>query len=313
MAPLSGAARRLVAATITCAVAGACGMPVVDEDFRGTPIWSYEGDVQRAAGVTRGSTYRMALFYAPSSEAVDLSTYREDVASGLDVSVPSSFVLNVYAAPGRELFLADRELAAARLVLYEDADHDRRRGSAEPFVALASSFAFLYLPRAMAAGEAMGRSALAAGFHVVSLPQPCSFVPPAPTESGDCGVPLGNACATDTDCSANGFCLKEAKYPWPAGYCVAPVSPRATCRPGAGQYLHAPLFAPLPMSLTGFYARPCAGDAECVAGRSEARIYRCDPTLLACVPDVPVPVVVGGVFKVEPLCAGAVREGPPGP
>lgn len=306
------ASLRQVLLATGCIIAGACGVPVVDEDFRGKPIWSHEGDIQRAAGVARGSTYRMALFYAPSSDAVDLSLYREDVSSGLDVTVPSSFVLNAYAAPGRELFLADRELAAARLVLYDDADHDGRHGSAEPFVALASAFAFVYLPRAMGAGEATARSALAAGFHVVSLPQPCGFVPPAPTEGGDCGVPLGASCTTDADCSENGFCLKEAKYPWPAGYCVVPVTPRSRCRPGAGQYLHAPLFAPLPMSLTGFYARPCATDAECVAGRSDSKIYRCDTTLLACVPDVPVPIVVGGVFKVEPLCAGAER-GPPGP
>lgn len=162
--------------------------------------------------------------------------------------------------------------------------------------------AVLWLPQALPVGSTPTTGGLPAGFSQVFLPQRCGRVPPPATTTGSCGVPLGEGCRTDADCGP-GYCLRETKFPWPAGYCAVAEPSVSGCRPGAAAYFPAPRFAPIAQGIVGYYLRTCQTDADCVRSTDRDQfLYICDPGLLACVPRTGSKMPVAGRFEVEPFC-----------
>ena len=113
-------------------------------------------------------------------------------------------------------------------------------------------------------------------------------------------MPLGQPCQRDDQCGP-GFCLLSTGLPWPNGSCAVTEPPRDGCRPQDASYYP----AEGSMGPSGFYLRRCARDEDCRRTQDgPAGLYRCDEGLLACVPNLPVHVTVGGTDRAPPLCPG---------
>jgi len=109
-------------------IAVGCGDPQLDQEFRGTPIWQYKGEIQSGEPVLQGSpNVRAALFFSPSDPSfLDLSQAVEHLGAALPVAVPSTFTLNVFEPPASEHLLRtaanpNPEYAVGRLLVYMDA------------------------------------------------------------------------------------------------------------------------------------------------------------------------------------------------
>ncbi len=299
------------AALLLVSVGSGCGKGLVDDEFRGAPLWTLHGEIEHSDSADASFSYQAALFFAPSLDVIDLEQMVELTGSGVPVAVPSTFVLNVFDAPGPEHMVKANDgsssgYAAGRLLVYRDTNGDRRRQKGEPFVAILPPSAVLYAPTDLPQGAAPTAGPLLAGFHSVLLPQPCAFVPPPATEAGDCETPLGMSCRDDADCG-KGVCLRETKMPWPVGYCAVTEPPKNGCRPGKGAFLNAPNYSPTPAFINGYYIRRCSTDADCARPDRDPGLYLCDPGLLACVPHPPPRISVGSRLEVEAFCATGRR------
>lgn len=202
--------------------------------------------------------------------------------------------------------LLDRARSRCCGALDMDANEDGRYSAGEPFVGAEPPVGYLYAPKSLPAERTPTSGALPAGLHKVLLPQACGYKPPPATTSGDCGVPLGERCNADADCSPAGVCLKETKVSWRGGYCAIPEPPRDGCRPGAARYLRAPRYGMTPPFVSGWYLRPCETSSDCMRAKGPGQdLYACDVGLRACTPTSPgFPLVpVGGSLLLEPFCA----------
>jgi hypothetical protein len=286
------------------ALAG-CGSPLVDQSFRGAPLWSVQGDSERG-GTVSDQRHMMALFFSSTLDNLDPEQMSELTASTTPLAVPSAFVLNVFRAPSPHQLVQGQSYAVGRVLVYDDLNRDWRREPGEPFVGIEPPTAVVWAATELPVGAGPGHGVVAAGFTSVLEPQPCSFQPPQPTTPDDCGVPLGSGCGSDSDCGTGGLCLKQTKVPWPAGYCIVPDGAPDGCKPGSGAYLYLPRYVPSPGMFRGFYGRACVSDGDCSRGNRDVGLYSCDPGLKACVPTADGgPIPVGGRVDVEPFCAGA--------
>ena len=290
----------------------ACGDAQIDRQFRGVPIWRFEGGIlTTGTQPAHAAALRMALFWSPHGlQVVDPEQWVEQTGTTIPVAVPSNYVLNVFETPGPEHMLRLPDGTAAgytvgRLAVYVDENGDGQHTAGEPLVGLDSHSGFYYFGEVLPADRRPTRTALAAGFYQAFLPQPCGFVPPPPTDAATCGIPIGSACAAHADC-AGGLCLLGTSIPRPVGYCTTTTEAPSGCRPAAAAYLGSPRFGRFsPLLKKGFYLKSCTTDASCrrVEGR-EQDIYGCDLGLGGCVPLDAGGVQVGGPFQVEPFCTG---------
>jgi hypothetical protein len=284
------------------ALAG-CGDPLVDEQYRGVPIWSLRGDVvEHEGGLPPDvANLRVALFWSPGGpQDNDLTHHVEQVATSLPVQLPSPFLMNIFAPPGPEHLVRAPAGAhgIARIAAYADRNRNGRRDADEPFAGLEVPRAVLYAPAPLAAGQAPTSGALAAGFHLLLLPQTCGRALPM-TTPGDCGVPLGRQCQGDRECMG-GVCIQRNGIPWNGGACAVPEPPMNGCRPAEGRYYPSQTGMGGPV---GFYLKRCQADAECARMADPIKgTYRCDPGLLACVPGGQSHVSIGLNAPVIPFC-----------
>jgi hypothetical protein len=279
--------RLLSALAVNCLLG--CGDSQVPASYRGDPIYQLGGDVQPgAAGWAGAANIRVAFFYSPNGlNVTDPTQMVEHLGSALAVTVPSSFMINVFDAPGPELLLrnpdgTDAGYGVARLLVYQDSNQDGQYTAGESFVGGDVHNGYFYVPQALPASRTPTSGPLPAGFSAVLLPQLCGFVPPPPTQPGDCGVSLGDVCAADNNCMG-GSCLQQTSQPWPGGYCVILDPPTNSCRPGAAAYLGASgMGGP---KANGYYLRPCQQDSDCIRMMDPSQnIYHCDVGLLGCTP-----------------------------
>lgn len=302
--------RRIAAIALPGLLMG-CGDPLVDPQYRGTPLASVilKADWS-GSGAPDSADLRAALFFSPqAADVVDLERLTEHRASSVAIAaLPSAVTMNLFAWPDAALLVHDAAGAAlgygvGRVLVYRDLSGDGRRQPGEPFVGHEPPMALLYAPAALPAGAAPTSGALPAGLSSVYLPQRCGRGVPLPSQPGDCGVPLGAKCVTDGDCGFGGACLKETKMPWRGGYCTVPEPPPRGCRPGAAAYLPVPRYGLIPAGVAGYYLRPCQQDSDCVrAGDLELHNYTCDVGLRGCMPVVARAVPIGSALEIEPLC-----------
>ena len=287
-----------------------CGDAQRDARYRGVPLASFKIGLQRAGSSADGATtLQMALFYSPQGPAVtDPEQLVEHSGSTVQVPALAPTVLNVFELPRPEhmVRLPDGSLdgyALGRVLVYSDDNRDGLHTPGEPFVGIAATLAFLYLPQALPAERSPTGHFLAAGFTSLYVPQACGKIPPVAMGPGNCGVPIGAGCQVDSDCSG-GLCLHATNLPWPAGYCTIADNPQTTCRPAGYVFVNRLQNSLTPVSAkNGFYLAPCQVDLDCARSAGDLT-FRCDPGLLGCVPNVGDLVAkVGVAVQVEPFCA----------
>jgi hypothetical protein len=302
---------RALALAVSALCLAACGDAQLNEQYRGDPIFSIEGQLTLSGTVAQGlGSLRLAMFYSPEDEnQLDPERWVEHLGSARPVEVPSLYTMNIFDPPGEEhmLRLPDGQsagYAVGRLLVYSDDNQSGVRDPGEGYVGIAPPVGFYYVPEALPAERTGTRAALPVGFSKGILPQPCGYVPPPTTDPGSCGVPLGQRCNVDAECTG-GLCLKETKMPWRAGYCIVPDPPPNGCRPATAVYTRAPRYSLTPPSTKqGFYLRQCQSNTDCERPDRDAGLYHCDPGLWACVPlNTSVLIPVGARFEVEPFCA----------
>jgi hypothetical protein len=275
-----------------------CGDPLVDNQYRGVRIWQVSGGINGLLDSSvAGQPLRLALFYTtdPTSD-VDPARLIEHRGASTGIQLGGAFNLGMFEPPGESLMVRTPNSAGTtgyaigRLVAYADTNRDGQRQVSEPLVGIEPTAAYLYLPDALPAGKTPTSDGLPAGMTPLLIPQACSGMgppaPPPPNDPGDCGVPLGQDCRSDTDCNPNrgGRCLKETNAPWPGGYCTIAENMSTTCRPARAVFYRAPRYAAIPDGTMGFYLRPCSRDTDCVRMMGMDTGYQCDLGLRACRP-----------------------------
>jgi hypothetical protein len=285
-----------------------CGDALLGSDFRGPVLATFDTDLQVGGALPGSDTrLRIALFFDPAGpRSTDTNTLREHLPSARTVTVPGVHPVPVFDDPGPSLMVQPpvqpAGYALARLLVYADSNRSGARDPGETLLGIDPALAILWLPQALPAGATPTGGALPAGYTQVMLPQRCGMATPPPTTADACGVPLGEGCRTDADCGL-GYCLRETKIPWPAGYCAVTDPSPSGCRPGAAAYYPAPRFAPIPAGIRGYYLRACRRDSDCVRKTDRDQfMYSCDLGLGACLPRIISRVPVGGRIEVEPFC-----------
>lgn len=286
-----------LAATLLAGALGAvtgCGDPLVDEQYRGVRIWQTSGGINGLLDSSLvGQSLRLALFYTTEITGdVDPARLIEHRGASTSVQLGVGYTLGMFEPPGEPLMVRNPDgssagYAVGRLIAYADANRDGQRQAGEPLVGIEPTTAYAYLPSALPAGRTPTRDGLPAGMTPLLIPQACSSMgPPPANDPGDCGVPLGQDCRSDTDCSPNrgGRCLKETNSPWPGGYCTILENSATVCRPARAAFYRAPRFAAIPDGTMGFYLRPCGKDADCTRMMGMDGGYQCDLGLRACRP-----------------------------
>lgn len=314
-APRAGlvTSKRGAAAALTIVLA-ACGDPLFDDQYRGTPLFHIDGKVDSAEGATSDVTdLRLALFFNPRTlDSTRPDEWVELSASATTITqIPSPYTMNIFALPSEALLIHNPDGTAAgygvaRILAYRDRSHNGRRDPDEPVAAIENPGAHLYVPTPLAAGAGPVSTAFAAGLHSLMLPQRCGKVAVPPLPPSDCLPRLFSRCASNSECGPNGTCLKETNLPWPAGSCVVADVDGNRCRPAGSGYLPAPLFAPVAMGVRGYFVKACTSDLDCRRDKEPA-LYTCETGLRLCMPAVPQRIAVGLEvainMDVEPFCA----------
>lgn len=285
-----------------------CGDGLLGGDYRGPALSSFPVDISQGGSLpSPDPRLRIAIFFSPSSPMnTDPEQMVEHLPSAIPIKLPMSGIVNVFEEPSSRLLIPTTPgvvgFGLGRLLVYDDRDGSGRRDPAEPFVGIDPPTAILFMPQAVPEGQTLTTGGLPAGFRQVVLPQLCGRKPPPPSDANACGVPLGEGCRTDADCGT-GYCLRETKFPWPAGYCVITEPPTTGCRPTRAAYYPAPRYAPIPPGLMGFYLRACKSDGDCArtTDRDQGN-YTCDVGLQACFPRQGSRIPVGSRLEVEPFC-----------
>lgn len=219
----------------------ACGTPLVDDGYQGAPKLRLKGNPggNLSSLESDREVLRVSLFWVrhlgpqPSFQEMD-----EQPSTGLPLELPWSFDWLIYDEPRPENFVtvsSGARWALAIPLVYGDRNHDGRFENGEPVLGWATTNAVVRAPVALSAEDSPTGHPLPAGFRLISMPLFCAPPrPPPPTSEGDCGVPLGQPCRTQSDCGANGVCLTDGPWPWPQGMCAVPEPPMNGCRPDGG-------------------------------------------------------------------------------
>lgn len=115
------------------------------------------------------------------------------------------------------------------------------------------------------------------------------------TTDNDCDAKVGQPCAINDDCPANaegpGFCMSEADWRWPGGFCTNGCTMDADCDAGT--------------HCTGRVCTPdCTDDAECRTGYECYDYYGTGRT--TCAPAVGTGELSGGACTDDADCLGAL-------
>lgn len=292
------------AAALAALWAAGCGDPLVDDEYRGTVLFSLQGNVMGASdNLTASAQVRIAVFWSPSGPAAMGTTdLVEQAGAAQQDTVPFSFTLNLFDSAPKDLIYTPADhsrgsYAIAQLLGYPDLNNNQRRDANEPVVAASASRAVLYAPTPLTAAQSPTGVAIAAGYHLIFSSIPCGPppipMPPAPPGM-TCTVPFGARCSSDAQC-APGICLKDFLSPWPQGGCVATDPPPPGCGPPVATRVSPP---GQPMGGSTYWLKSCVTDADC--GRDYP--YQCDVAFGACMPTRILLMTIGDPPMVAPWC-----------
>lgn len=266
-----------------------CGDALVERGYRGEPLYTFTGQIAAASGGAFEHPVRAAVFWSPGRGTRIDERLVEQPSLAVAVHFPGTFEINVFEPPmAVDWSTPDDDWRLGLVLIYEDLDEDGRF-SPDELRGGARDQALLYLERPLSATESPTGTPLDAGFHAVRLPMLCGHEEEEHdrdqgTRAAECGVPIGEGCATDADCGTGGACLtRDRTAVWTGGYCVQ-LFVEGGCEPRGGR-------------LVGdAWHRGCDDDDDCRLADG----YRCEEDV--CVPGAPVALVVDPSFVLAPLC-----------
>lgn len=166
--------RALLAATLLLG----CGAPPVDGPYRGEPLLSLFIQRQLAAGVPQVGRYD--VLWSPDPRSVALAGWVQHGGGGAPTE-GGPVVLRLFDPPPAEL----SPFAVGRILFYADTADDGVLGPGDEIHGETWNRALLWAARDLSAGESPFARPIPAGFHLSSLPLPCSD-PTATPCPGDC-------------------------------------------------------------------------------------------------------------------------------
>ncbi len=279
---------RLAILALAVVMLPACD-PLVEDGFHGDALFSIEGRIVDFSFGTEELNQPLAsLMWSSSGDTTTdpaLLQARSEVS--VQVSFPSTFRINVFDAP--ELARSgNRPYAIGELVVWQDENEDGKYSIGE-YRGAAFDRVILFADNELSALESPTGRVLPRGFSLASLPLPCYPVEPLP-QANDCGVPLGAACTVEgRECGIAGTCLLDDGYTtYPGGYCV--LQDNSECTPEGGVPWGGDEFG-------GFvWMKACVSHEDCRAA------YSCEYWLGACLPKLPLAIIIDAEYQFEPLC-----------
>jgi len=276
----------------------------VDARYRGEPVFTFEGQLVQLEGLPDQShafvttlMWLTELEADPTTQAPRLDSAVEQATASVELRFPSTFRVDLFAAPEERMLVPGTGYGVALVVVYEDRDGNGRLtlgASPSELVGGAPYEAIIYARDEAAARAAPFEEAIAPGFQLVRIPLFCGDVS-FPT----CTTPLGAACARGEDCGTGGACLTEADgVTWPGGACALRED-TVTCLPpdDAGFYVTADDVL--------WIIQGCDRDDDCRDG------YLCDDGGQGCLPEAlfaPRRREAGGPCDVELGAPGVVDQ-----
>ena len=110
--------------TLFLVAAAGCGEPLLDDDYRGVPVWKLDGELSRGgAGAGDMTDLRLALFWNGPTDNVDPEKFVDDLARVLTEVVTDPERAAAYGKAGRERAANDfswSAIADATRALYEE-------------------------------------------------------------------------------------------------------------------------------------------------------------------------------------------------
>ena len=280
----------------------ACGDGIVGTEYRGEPLYSFEGIILTFMDeVPEEEITRVALGWNKSSELnFDLGNLQLQDSLSATVRFPSIFEVNVFYPPETELFDGlEGEWALAYVLIYSDDNRNERLDEGE-LIGGAPEQALLYSRTELEAQESPTGQPLPAGYHIIPLPLTCE---PKPIVDGqDCNVPLGEACESDVDCGAGTCILEVDGVSFPDGYCALLEDNPEGCVPEGGLVID----LGIDDQTVGWWGLACQSDPDCRLDEG----YACNLAMGVCAPKLPFWLVIDWDLGFEPLCEedGALKK-----
>ena len=198
-----------------------CGDPIVDNTYRGEPIWFVEGTINapdKLDGLSLGDEVRASLFWIPNLSVQDQPVLVEQSSVTAEVRFPATFEVRVFEPPSVTHFVAfDDRYAAALLLIYIDEDLDGVYSARDRVVGGTLNKVLLFARSEVPAEESPTNAQIPIGFSLVQPPLNCpqtaaggrEMPPPLPPDRLQyCEIEY---CPEDWNCNLWGFC--EPEYP----------------------------------------------------------------------------------------------------
>lgn len=267
-----------------------CSGELLGADYRGTPLFSFEGSVaDYRLDTTPIEALRASIFWSKTGKTSTIaSALVEQPNVTLSITFPATMRFRVFEPPASAPMAgADWPFAIGMILIYEDVngndryDHGELRGGAfDQIVTYAEAGLSL-------AQSPVGR-AIPTGYALTPVSLPCARGMRLPPGRNNCGVTLGANCHRDEDCGPNGICLMGVPTgPVPAGYCSMLVRSQG-CAPTDGQSDDG--------RHPSFWLKRCYTDSDCAAPLICSSLDR------FCGPRDPLFVDVAEDFDLLPLC-----------
>lgn len=185
-----------------------CGDPLVQASYRGEPILRLVGRIAalRGVAVQPNEEALVSMFWNtdPSSRPPALV---EQQSVSTNVEFPNAFEVLVFDPPTEaHLLTSDPRLAVGFLLVYADADGDRRFGPGDRIVGGNVSKALVWALEEVPAAEAPFGVSLPTGFSLSNLGQmPCELMPRDDRPPNRIAPPV-KACTDDASCPPEFAC-----------------------------------------------------------------------------------------------------------
>jgi hypothetical protein len=287
-----------------------CGQPLVDQTYRGAPLFEFEGQLDVQGRFEPGvHNIRLSIFWLPDGPATVRQDWIEQASASVVVDFPSSFTVKVFEPPKPEHYF--QRQALGRLVMYDDLDQNGRYSRDEPVVGGAPNQGLVYTPPDLDEQ---------ASFTVVSFPLRCRTRPPRNLDAY-CALPIGEPCTENKDCcdgdvaceSLAAVCIPQnsGQQRFPNGYCVARTTSTLCAREergergadhGEGVVASRPLQINYLGRLITVFVKRCESSSDC---RAE---YVCEPAYQVCLPDRPVRLAMSAAYEPESICVEDTSE-----
>ncbi len=286
-----------------------CGDAMVEPSFRGAPLFEFRGQVQVVSGFDEGEhDIRVGLFWLPQGPNSLQRTWQEQPSASVRIEFPSTFTIKIFQPPKSEHYYQAHQ-AVARILLYDDLDHDGHWSPDEPLVGDAPDASIAYI-EPEAAEISFAGVGLPTGFSLLRTPIRCFT---RVSDRFQCDLPLGAPCTEHTDCclaedcsDARVACITEerAMRSVPGGYCVVLEGSRFCSRLEPQSEISGTLgYGITVQGGRRALGLGCRSDDDC---RPE---YRCEAAHRVCLPDTSVVLLLDERYLPRTICRECVSDG----